>query len=239
MFMVAAFVVVVVACTTMLTAHWPSNAPTIVATINGEAIDRREFMLFFARSRSLTLDYFKRRYNADDGPVFWTHSYEGEIPLEHAKSLAMQALVRAKVQQQLAREYGLVTDTSYRAFLQALTSENNARERTVRNGGVIYGPRQYGEDSFYQEYMAKLAVQVQERWAHQLNVPGDALTRFYEDHKAALYTTKAGQFMPFAEVEQHVLQAYCAAEYQQFIDQQVSRATITFDTVNFQQIPGD
>ncbi|KKO53103.1 peptidyl-prolyl cis-trans isomerase [Paenibacillus sp. DMB20] len=56
---------------------------------------------------------------------------------------------KIKVEQILMKEHGILQDISYKTFLKKLASENNDRQRKLRNDQPIYGPREYEAEEFY------------------------------------------------------------------------------------------
>ncbi|MDR6555235.1 hypothetical protein [Paenibacillus qinlingensis] len=131
-----------------------------VAYINDVAIDEREFQLFLNDVKAQTAGYFKKTYNADDSDSFWTKSFQGEVPIEKAKQLALERLKEVKVQQLLAQQYDLVNDLSYTTFLANWSQENQRREKAIKNNQVIYGPRQYEERGYYTYLFSNLVLKV-------------------------------------------------------------------------------
>lgn len=127
-----------------------ADAPTAaVAYINDTPVDPREFRLILDHVKAQVASDFKVRFDADASPAFWTASYEGEVPMEKAKQMALEQVKRVKTEQLLARQYGLLDDLSYSAFLDQWRKENERRAEAVKRNQVIYGPKQYDEWGYY------------------------------------------------------------------------------------------
>ncbi|NOU64778.1 hypothetical protein GC096_12145 [Paenibacillus sp. LMG 31461] len=188
--------------------------PATVAYINDSAIDEREFQLFLNDVKAQTAGYFKQTYNADDSASFWTTSFQGEVPIEKAKQLALDRLKEVKVQQFLAQEYGLMNDLSYTAFLKNWLTENQRREKAIKNNQVVYGPKQYDERGYYSYVFSNLVLKVKAVFQEVTASKGGdtASSVLSEDQKQraldASYGEKVKQLMDAAQVRlvDHVFQ---------------------------------
>ncbi|WNR43850.1 hypothetical protein [Paenibacillus roseipurpureus] len=180
-----------------------------VAYINDSAIDEREFQLFLHDVKAQTAGYFKKTYHVDDSPSFWTTSFQGEVPIEKAKKLALDRLKEIKVQQLLAQQYGLidVDDLSYSTFLVNWSKENQRREKAIKNNQVIYGPKQYDEHGYYTYQFSNLVLKVKAAFKEQTALKGGEtdLSGLTDDQKQreldASYAEKVKQMVAAAQVK--------------------------------------
>lgn len=157
------FFLIIFGCTGCSAPHEHTTASaeaTTVAYVNDAPIDEREFQLFLNDAKAQTADYFKKTYNADVSPSFWTTSFQGEVPIENAKQLALARMKEIKVQQMLAQQYGLVNDFSYSTFRDNWLKENARREQAIKKNQVIYGPKQYDERGYYTYIFSNLILKV-------------------------------------------------------------------------------
>jgi len=72
------------------------------------------------------------------------------------KEKVMDTVVRIKIQQICAKEYGIVSDVSYQGFLKNLDNENKRRSLARNNNEVIYGPVQYSERVYYNYLLSNM-----------------------------------------------------------------------------------
>ncbi|SFL73075.1 hypothetical protein SAMN03159341_10941 [Paenibacillus sp. 1_12] len=159
-----------------------------VAYINGAAIDEREFHLFLAQVKALVSGYFQQKYDANDSPSFWTTSFQGEVPFEKAKQLALERMKRVKVQQLLAQQYGLLEDPDYSSFLDKWAKENQRRKEAVNNHRVIYGPQQYDEWGYYTYVYSTMVNQLKAALSDREEpLSEQELIDQYEELKGKLY----------------------------------------------------
>jgi hypothetical protein len=162
---------------------------TGVATVNGDPVSIRLFERRLARNRFAAFGYFGRTYGVTTpGADFWTTSYEGEVPAEWLKQRVLAECVRIKVELGLAKENGLVPDTSYAAFLRTLDRENERRRECLAKGEPIYGPKQYREDEFLLYAMNNMRILLQRRlWEGRLRASEETLREHYESTKGHRY----------------------------------------------------
>lgn len=152
----------------------------IVATVNGEPINVKEFRQRLAEDRAGIYDYFKKKYDAENNADFWTTEHNGEIPIVKARENALKGLTRIKIQQILMKQKGLISDISYEGFLQELKNENKRRQKAVRNKSPIFGPLQYGEREYFSYLFSNNVLQLKEIMANNEYKTGDdALKSYY------------------------------------------------------------
>ncbi|MCR8643410.1 peptidylprolyl isomerase [Paenibacillus sp. N1-5-1-14] len=119
------------------------EADTTVMRINGEDVALGELELQLQDSAADVMRYFHEKYSAQDSKHFWTDSYQNEIPIEVAKRKAVEKLTRIKVEQMVAKEKGIISDTSFSSFQAKLKSENQRRTEALSKGQVVYGPKEF------------------------------------------------------------------------------------------------
>ncbi|CAN7601113.1 hypothetical protein [Paenibacillus sp. LjRoot56] len=201
------FIFVATGCTEWQNHSLAGPSYATVAYINDVPIDEREFQLFLNDAKAQTAGYFKKNYNADDSASFWTTSFQGEVPIEKAKQLALDRLKEVKVQQLLALQYSLVNDLSYTTFLENWAMENQRREKAIKNNQVIYGPKQYDERGYYTYLFSNLVLKVQAVFKEETAPKGGDSARngLTDDQKQraqdASYAKKVKQLMDAAQVK--------------------------------------
>ncbi|MGG3309441.1 hypothetical protein AB4124_09000 [Paenibacillus sp. 2KB_20] len=133
----------------VLNMEMRASADEVVLTIDDEPVTVQEFQFFLRQNKAWTTSYFKQKHNADYSEDFWTSAYKGETPLDYARQKTVQDVTRIKTEQSLMKQHGIIQDVSYASFLRDLAAENETRQQKIRQGQPIYGPQQYGADSFY------------------------------------------------------------------------------------------
>ncbi|NQX64030.1 hypothetical protein [Paenibacillus qinlingensis] len=154
-----------------------------VASVNGVAVEAREFSALLGAERSKTYAYFQDKYGAEDSTEFWNHSYNGEIPMEKITQSVLKQLVKRKVQQALGVQYGLLKDTSYSTFLEELRIENERRKKEVEGGRPVYGPKQVTEKVFYEMRQTQLLEDLKKKKASETAISDQDISAFYEEHR--------------------------------------------------------
>lgn len=125
-------------------------------SVNGVEIANEEFKLYLDLNRARVADYFQQTYGAAHGKDFWEKEYGDENPLEHLVAAAKEELVRAQVEKQLAMQAGVLTDTSFEAFLREMKEEEDRRSDAHARGEPVYGPLRLELLSFYSYYMSAM-----------------------------------------------------------------------------------
>lgn len=161
---------------------------TCIAKVNGEPIQKREFLRQLKLERANTFEYFGQKYNASPSGEFWNKNFNGEVPVEYARGKALEECVSVKVRQVLAREYGLIDDIRNEAFLKELALENKRRKAAVKNSLPVYGPVQYNENGYFTQVLSNLIIKTKDKLLEGELKPTEAELRdHYEKVKDRLY----------------------------------------------------
>jgi len=159
-----------------------------VATINGEPVTLREFMLHARSLRSLVISEYKIRFGVEYNGGFWTHNFGGKTPLEALKTRTLDTLISVKIQQLSARKAGIVSDISYQGFLAALDTENVRRLAAKQSGKVIYGPVQYSEEVYYNYLFSSMVNSLKESLSQsRFDITEAKLKEAFEKEKDSLF----------------------------------------------------
>ena len=164
------------------------NNPIVV--INGEDISAEEFRLFADANRAKVYDYFKRTYGIDDGLEFWETEVGGEKPRDKLKELTLERLIDIKIQQQWAKQEGMVANDSYRDFLDRWHAENEARSKAVQNNQIIYGPQRYDEMGYYVYEFSNMIESLKRHLAETIYKPDDRQIQQYYDEQQNKFAEK-------------------------------------------------
>lgn len=140
-----------------------------VALVNGESVTCDEVKFFFQHNRSKVYQHFHQAHGVKDFDGFWENGTRigEESPLRMLKELTMRDIILAKVQLQLAREEGLIRDSSISSIMNLRKQENQRREKALQSGHVIYGPREYSEPVFFDYFITNLVIRLKQRLGDQ------------------------------------------------------------------------
>lgn len=165
----------------------PASADSMVATINNEPVEAGEYRLIMERKTSEVFTYMKQHHDLDDHFGYWSESSGPEGPLAKLREMVLNELVRIKVYQGLAKEKGLLQETTFTNFKAQFERENARRREATRLGQVIYGPSQYRMVSYYYILFGDLDYKLKEALAKELEpkIPEADIGRFYEENKPA------------------------------------------------------
>ncbi|MGN7359763.1 peptidylprolyl isomerase [Paenibacillus sp. SAF-054] len=151
---------------------WNDNAvkprANIVAYINNEPIDKEEFLLLAQQQRG----YREEK----DGKL------SGSL-----KKRVMESLIQIKTAQQEAVRQGISEKSAYDSLTLELEQENKRRAEAVRSKQVIYGPRQFTLQSYYDYKHASTLNQLRTVWKKgQSNGEEEALRTYYMENRDQL-----------------------------------------------------
>jgi len=162
---------------------------SFVFKVNNEPVSKEEFNQVITRNRAKIYTYFNTKYGSTDSKNFWQSSYNGENPAETIKKEAVKQCVRIKIEQILAKEKGIIEDTSYSGFLNKLKSENTKRKEVVKNNGILYGPIQYSEDNYFSYVHSNMVIRLKEKLEEdELSINNQELKNFYDSIKRERYS---------------------------------------------------
>lgn len=101
---------------------------------------------------------------------------------QHDQSL--DRIVQAKIIQLEAVKYGLLSSASYASFQSRFNKENERRAQALEHKEVVYGPRQYTEENYYNDEFSRLVVQLKEALTRgSMDLSEETLKQQYESHK--------------------------------------------------------
>ena len=110
-----------------------------------------EYSFYAQLKRAEVSAYFFQEYGvelgADQEP--WEQSYDGEVPAKMLEQLVMEQAGYDQALRTLALRYGTVPMPTCREMSMELKEFNRQRQEALENGGVIYGPAQYGTVEYY------------------------------------------------------------------------------------------
>ncbi|MBN1996716.1 hypothetical protein JW935_04130 [candidate division KSB1 bacterium] len=134
--------------------------PVIVAFVNGEPVTIEEFQDRMVSHRAEVVQYYRQTAGATYNADFWYTEFNGESPVNRLLQITMQELAKIKIEQQLAREYGIVRNTNYRTFKKSWANENKRRIKAFDRGQIFYGPVQYSKDVYYRYIHSNLVIRL-------------------------------------------------------------------------------
>jgi hypothetical protein len=92
------------------------------------------------------------------------------------------------VEQTLAKANGVIADISYSSFLESLAAENERRKKALSASEPIYGPKQYGEDTYFVYRFSNMVIELKRRLGRsELRPTEEQLREHYESVKDTLY----------------------------------------------------
>ena len=158
-----------------------------VAVVNGEEIEKGEFMMIASEKKGEVFAYFADKYGAEYSDTLWTESFDGEKPSELISKLVTDELVPIKIQQKMAVEYGVLDSCKYSDFLKRFEKENQTRKKKKENNQIVYGVTEYSQEAYYKDEFAKTVISLKDEWKKEVNFGDSELKNYYEKNKDMYY----------------------------------------------------
>ena len=235
-----------------------------IATVNTDVITVQELKLCEQKFKaSVILDY-KTMYNVNYDENFWNSTSLGESPAQLLRKKALNEAIEIKIQQQLAREMGLIKDISYKAFLEDYKNENLRRKGDIINHKVIYGPTQLTEENYFNYIFSNVVLRLKQKlYRSKFNHSETQLRLLYDNEKDSLYKLPdlfIVRQITFTPDKMHVekqlkkqkvidkliqtIQNLCSSDFQDSIeivehDWHIATKTLTFDPTVYQVLEGE
>jgi len=141
----------------------------VIGSVNGYPIRAGEMRLATLRQRARVLDSLSRYGN----PGL-------QKPQSVLEKQAFDECVSIKVQQILALEQGIVEDIDFTSLQRQRVKENKERKRITAEGGVVYGPVEYDEDSYFRYILNNMKIHVMDKIESEMSIPESELKDRYE-----------------------------------------------------------
>ncbi len=200
----------------------------IVVTVNGEPVSTQLFEQRLSLNRADVYSYFYKKYKISDPSGFWATQYGKEVPAEVIKKKVMDDCVEIKIQQILARDNGIMPDITYKAFLEDLKRENLRRKEVLAKDGVIYGPEQYTEKTYFEYVLSNMQIKLKTKLGQDtFHVSDDELKKFHESGKLKNASPTS---IDFKEFKEQIRSEYVNEKYKELIKQKITQADIQINS---------
>lgn len=210
-------------------AQYSKTESQILCLVNDIPISIEEFKHFAIQERSSVIQFFRRNYKLEYCDNYWSKSCYGITPKDLLIKKTLDTLISIKIQQNLAKEYGLVDDISYSGFLINLSIENKRRIEDKNFNKPIYGPVQYSVMSYYNYRFSNMVILLKKK----LN---DELFKITEDKLIELYQEEGNSHgdSSFVDCKEIIKSKYLDKFYYELISNLLSIARIetNLETIN-------
>jgi hypothetical protein len=153
------------------------NKQNQLISINSIDVPEKEFRMFFQDEKASTADYFYKKYGAEYNDNFWETKYEGEIPINVAKKNALEKLIKVKIEQELAVEYGMLKSPLFIKIGQELKKEKN-----------VYGVESLDLFQQYMTYHSKIVLETMNKYKLEFDgLKEEDIMRFYNKNKMKIF----------------------------------------------------
>lgn len=221
-------------CLGLPTAHAADTATAEppVMTVNGEPVSAPEYRLVMQRHTAAIYGQFSRDKKLEDHPGYWIPDSGPEGPLAKLRELTTTEIVKIKVRQILGRQYGLVSDISFEAFLKKRETENARRATAVQTGQVIYGPQHYRLSAYYYLQLRDLEFRLKQTMTREFagKITDAEIQRTYSENEATLGKK------PLAEIRLGIIEMLSERKAAAQLERLRTEATVKIDAAQLAQI---
>lgn len=200
-------------------------ADPVVMTIDGEPVSSREYRLVMQRHAATIFGRFYRDKKLEDHAGYWSPDTGPEGPLAKLRELVAAELVQIKIRQILGRQYGLVSDITFEAFLKQHEAENARRANALQTGQVIYGPQHYRLSAYYYTRLRDLEFRLKQIMAREFagRVSDAEIERYFAEKEAAFGKK------PLAEVRFGIIDVLSKQKAGKHVDRLCAEAKVEAD----------
>lgn len=198
-------------------------ADPVVMTINGEPVSAREYRLVMQRHTAAICGQFSRDKKLEDHPGYWSPDSGPDGPLAKLRERVATELVKIKVRQILGRQYSLVSDITFDAFLKQRDAENARRTTAVQSNRIIYGPQHYRLSAYYYLQLRDLEFRLKQSMIREFadKITDAEIKRTYTENETTLGKK------PLAEVRLGIIDLLSARKAAEHLDRLCAEAKVT------------
>lgn len=127
---------------------------------------------------------------------------------------ALEELINTKAELILMKEYGIIKDISYSAFIKEWIDTNTARSQALRRGANLYGPVQFTKEQYFRYWITTNRIKLEKALGKTQNPSASTLQTYYGTIKGKYQFYLAGDrmdptnFKPYSEVAEDVYYKY-------------------------------
>ncbi|MDR1641082.1 MAG: hypothetical protein LBT59_15430, partial [Clostridiales bacterium] len=131
--------------------------------------------------RALAISHFWQKYGAELGEGFWSLSFDGQTPLEYAKSAAMEKIKASKVERILAHSRNIEPYKTFQELAAMMRAENESR----REKDLVYGLQEYDLRQYLSQLRGDLWASLLDSQIELSDVSSEDLRKAYDADRNA------------------------------------------------------
>ena len=225
------------------------NPEDTILLINGNNVQLGEFLLVSKNKKSYVMNMFRNYitcYPSFDQREFWNSSFDSIRPVDKLIEETIKQLIEIKIEQELAKQYGIINEFNHSDFKQTLKQKNSRRKKAVENKQIIHGPIHYSEEIYYGYVHNNMVLALKEVMGKELfNFTDKMYQSCYEGNREALFKKfkaknrilseyeEFSEYKELNEVKPYIKQILIDKEYEKIITEKILTAEIKIVTNNF------
>lgn len=201
-----------------------------VMSVDGNPVFEDEFLMLLRQNETQYENRLREEYAIPSGQSVLEYLNGDES--EYRRLLFEQNVAfvtSCRVEQALAKEYGLAPEFTYQGFLDALEAENKNRADKIAKGEAVYGLQSFLPEQYYSYKMSNLTTAVIEALPEKLlavtdeemaayyngmdsfaNIDGETITYTMYDVTAAADLSAEAQSVLYGDVMEALTEGTCA-----------------------------
>nr|WP_294894380.1 hypothetical protein [uncultured Pedobacter sp.] len=169
------------------------------------------------------MNELSQQYHLTDLSNFWSRKFDGVKASDILKKKAWDALIKAKVQEQLFNSLNLWPFKNSAELNTEMEKVNAEREKLKTAGKVIYGPVLFTQKSFYNYEFSNAIIKTKDK----IFPRPIAETTLLEHYKKLKKTIYANADYDFEEVKSHIETSFIDEAYEKLVTSKIMQATVT------------
>lgn len=208
-----------------------------IGTIQGMDITKEELQREMRKYRAEVYRLVNRKMSGKkSGNSFWTETkVENVKAIDILRTKAMASLAELKVQEKMLAERNLWPYENYQQFRIDLEQNNNKRRQIVAENGVIYGPVEFDEQTFFDYRFHNALIQLKHLLVREgvITVTERNLEDQFKKLQQTVYREEKYTLKAF---ERQVTEAYVEEAYAALVTKYASQAETDVDAAQLMQI---
>lgn len=195
--------------------------------VDGVAVEKAELIYHMKRNADIVAAELEDSHGLDSFQEgFWTTEQNGVNPFEYLKTYAENKIVRTKIEQLYAAEYGIKTPLSYTEQLVERKRQNDERWDAQQKGEVVYGTVLRDFPTYFSEMYLKMKSELIEKLVEEqkLVIGEGQVKQYYQDNQSKFTGT-------YEENRDAIYTLLVEESYEDRIDERVAAAKITYEDI--------
>ena len=206
------------------------SSANVAFTVNDVESSKDELVFYMRRSSDVVIAIAEEDYGLDGTTDnFWNEPMGDTTPLLYLQKTAQDEIIRQKVMQTAAKEYGIDSPLTYEEQQSDWKADNDERQKKEQAGELVYGAT---TRPFY-TYLTIVLSDVEKEFKSILNKEGiikiseQELKNYYSEHPEYF----KGEDSDYESNKQSIYNWIFNEKYEKYLDKLVEKSEIEYNDV--------